>query len=359
MKKKKTTIHDIAKHLNVTASTVSRALNNNSRISDSTIKSVRETARKLNYQPNTIAAALRKGKSSVVGIIIPMADRNFFASIIRGIEEVVNDAGYNVIICQSNDSPEKEKANINTLLESQVDCIIASYAKETTEFNHYKEIVERDVPLILFDRLHENLKSLNVDAVVIDDYLGAYMATQHLIEQGCRRIVHFSGSQHVSIYKERKRGYIDALIQNNIDLDETLILESDLILPAGEELAGRLLNMTELPDGIFSSSDYAAIGAMGVLKQNQIKIPDQIAVVGFSNESFTSFVEPSLSTVDQLSKKMGQYAAHKFLDIMNNRNNAHTPTKTVLKPELIVRKSSLRTIGEKLISISKKQDVDR
>lgn len=343
MKKKKTTIHDIAKHLNVTASTVSRALNNNSRISDSTIKSVQEAARKLNYQPNTIAAALRKGKSNVVGIIIPMADRNFFASIIRGIEEIVNDAGYNVIICQSNDSPEKEKANINTLLESQVDCIIASYAKETTDFNHYKEIVERDVPLILFDRLHENLESLNVDAVVIDDYLGAYMATQHLIGQGCRRIAHFSGSQHVSIYKDRKRGYVEALIQNNIDLDESLILESDLKLLAGEELAGRLLNMKELPDGIFSASDYAAIGAMGVLKQNQVKIPEQIAVVGFSNESFTSFVEPSLSTVDQHSKKMGQYAAHKFLDIMNNSKKAHTPTKTVLKPELIVRNSSQRT----------------
>jgi len=340
VKKKKTTIHDIAKHLNVTASTVSRALNNNPRISESTIKSVQETARKLNYQPNNIAAALRKGKSNVVGIIIPMADRNFFASIIRGIEEIVNEAGYNVIICQSNDSPEKEKTNINTLLESQVDCIIASYAKETTDFTHYKEIVERDVPLILFDRLHENLESLYVNAVVIDDYLGAYMATQHLIDQGCRRIVHFSGPQHVSIYKDRKRGYLEALIQNNVHVNESLIFESDLKLPAGEKLANELLSLPELPDAIFSASDYAAIGAMNVLKKNRVKIPDQVAVVGFSNESFTSFVEPSLTTVDQNSKKMGQYVANKFLEIMNNRNRVHTPTKTVLKPELIVRKSS-------------------
>lgn len=344
MKKKKTTIHDIAKHLNITASTVSRALKNSSRISDATIKSVHEVAKKLNYQPNTIAAALRKGKSNVVGIIIPMADRNFFASIIRGIEEIVNDAGYNVIICQSNDSPEKEKANINTLLESQVDCIIASYAKETTDFSHYKEIVERGVPLILFDRLHESLESLDVDAVVIDDYLGAYKATQHLIEQGCRRIVHFSGSQHVSIYKDRKRGYAEALIQNGIYVDESLILESDLKLAAGKRLANDLISRIELPDAIFSASDYAAMGAMKILKKNRVKIPEQIAIVGFSNESFTSFVEPSLSTVDQHSKKMGQYAAHLFLDMVNNKKKEHTITKTVLKPELIIRNSSLKSI---------------
>lgn len=344
MKKKKTTIHDIAKHLNITASTVSRALKNSSRISDATIESVHKAAKKLNYQPNNIAAALRKGKSNVVGIIIPMADRNFFASIIRGIEEIVNEAGYNVIICQSNDSPKKEKANINTLLKSQVDCIIASYAKETTVFSHYNEIVERGVPLILFDRLHESLESLDVDAVVIDDYLGAYKATQHLIEQGCRRIVHFSGSQHVSIYRERKRGYTEALIQNGIDVDESFILESDLKLDAGKRLANELLSWAELPDAIFSASDYAAMGAMKILKKNHINIPEQIAIVGFSNESFTSFVEPSLSTVDQHSKKMGQYAAHLFLDMMNNNKKEHTTTKTVLKPELIIRNSSLKSI---------------
>lgn len=342
MKKKKTTIHDIAKHLDITASTVSRALKDSSRISDKTKQTVRATAKELNYQPNNIAAALRKGKSNIIGIIIPMADRNFFASIIRGIEEIVNDAGYNVIICQSNDSTEKEKSNINTLLESQVDCIMASYAKSTTNFDHYKRIIERDVPLILFDRLHESLESLDVDAVVIDDYLGAYKATQHLIDQGCRRIVHFSGPDHVSIYKERKRGYKEALIQNNIDVDERLILESNLKLEAGKEMSEDIIQWKHLPDAIFSSSDYAATGAMEVLKSNQIKIPDQVAIVGFSNESFTSYTEPALSTVEQHSKKIGQYAANLFLDIMEKSKGEHTATKTVLSPELIIRKSSLR-----------------
>lgn len=344
MNKKKTTIHDIAKHLDITASTVSRALKNSSRISDKTKQSVRATAKELNYQPNNIAAALRKGKSNVIGIIIPMADRNFFASIIRGIEEVVNDAGYNVIICQSNDSTEKEISNINTLLESQVDCIMASYAKSTTDFEHYKGIVERDVPLILFDRLHESLESLNVDAVVIDDYMGAYKATQHLIDQECRRIVHFSGPEHVSIYKERKRGYKEALIQNNIDVDDNLILKSDLKLEAGKQMTEEILQWDQLPDAIFSSSDYAAIGAMQVLKYYKIKIPEKVAIVGFSNESFTSYLEPPLSTVEQHSKKIGQYAANLFLEIAEKSKGERTATKTVLSPELIIRKSSLKSI---------------
>lgn len=343
MKRNKTTIHDIANHLNITASTVSRALKNSSRISDATIQSVRKAAKELNYQPNNIAAALRKGKSNVIGVIIPMVDRNFFASIIRGIEEIVNDAGYNVIICQSNDSPEKEKAHISTLLESQVDCIMSSHAKNTTNFSNYNKIVDRGVPLILFDRLHESLKSLNVDAVVVNDYLGAFKATQHLIDQGCIRIVHFSGPQHVSIYKERKRGYTEALIQNGIEVDENLILESDMKLPAGKQLANQLFDWPQLPDAIFSASDYAAIGAIEVIKENGVKIPEQIAIVGFSNESFTSFVEPSLSTVDQHSQKMGQYAANIFLGNMTNSKKAHTGTKTMLKPELIVRRSSLKS----------------
>lgn len=342
MKKKKTTIHDIAEELDITASTVSRALKDHPRISDSTKKLVIKTAEKLNYQPNNIAAALRKGKSNIIGVIIPMADRNFFASVIRGIEEVVNKAGYRVIISQSNDSPEKEKQNITALLESQVDGILASYAKETTEFSHYEEIINRNVPLILFDRLHETLESLEVGSVVINDYLGAYKATEHLIDQGCKRIAHFSGYQQVSIYKERRRGYEEALRRNNIPIDESLIIESNLKLEAGRELGQEVLSWDELPDAIFSASDYGAVGAMEVLKKNGIRIPEDIAIVGFLNESFTSFVEPALTTVDQHGEKMGQISAQKFLDHMDNEKKNYTPSKTVLNPELIVRKSSLK-----------------
>lgn len=342
MKNKKTTIHDIANELGVTASTVSRALQDHPRISDATKKEVVEMAEKLNYQPNSIAAALRKGKSNIIGVIIPMADRNFFASVIRGVEEVVNKSGYRVIISQSNDSPEQEKSNIKALLESQVDGILASYAKETTDFDHYREIVKRGVPLILFDRLHETLEELNVGSVVINDYLGAYKATEHLIEQGCRRIVHFSGSPHVSIYKERRRGYEQALKHHNLPVDKNLIIESSLKLESGRELGKKLLAWDHLPDAVFSASDYGAVGAMEILKEHKVKIPEDIAMVGFSNESFTSFVDPALTTVDQHGEKMGHFAARLFLDQVSGDNGSRPPGKTVLDPELIVRKSSLK-----------------
>lgn len=340
MKNKKTTIHDIAQKLDITASTVSRALQDNPRISDSTKKSVLKMAEKLNYQPNNIAAALRKGKSNIIGVIIPMADRTFFASVIRGVEDILNEAGYNIIISQSNDSTEKEKANITALLESQVDGILASYAKETTNFDHYKEISKRGVPLILFDRLHENLEPLQAGAVVIDDYLGAYKATEHLIEQGCKRLAHFSGHQHVSIYKERRRGYEEALKRHNLPIDESMIFESNLRVDDGRQLGEKLIAMDPMPDGVFSASDFSAAGCMEVFKKHNIKIPQDIAVVGFSNEPFTSFIE--LTSVDQHSEEMGRFAAKLFLDQLEKEGSNHKQSKTVLNPELVVRKSSLR-----------------
>lgn len=344
MSNKKTTIHDIAKELDITASTVSRALKDHPRISDSTKKAVVDMAEKMNYQPNSIAAALRRGTSNLIGVIIPTADRNFFASVIRGIEDVLNDTSYNVIICQSNDSVEKEKKNIKALLEARVDGIFASYAKETLNFDHYKDVQKSGIPLILFDRMQN---AFNVDAVVIDDYLGAYKATEHLIEQGCRKIVHFSGPENVSIYRDRRRGYEEALKKHGIPLSEELIISSDLKLESGKNLGEEIAKWDELPDGIFSASDYAAMGAMEILKKNDILIPDDIAIVGFSNESFTELVDPSLTSVDQHSKKMGQFTANLFLErIRDKKENGkeHTPTKTVLNPELIVRKSSLKKV---------------
>jgi LacI family transcriptional regulator len=338
MTKKRTTIHDIAEKLNITASTVSRALNDHPKISNATKKLVIKMAKDLNYQPNSLAAALRNGRTNIVGVIVPQADRNFFSSVIRGIEEIVNKSGYNVMICQSNDSLEKEKSNIKALLEAQVDGILVSYAKETTDFSHYQEVINKGVPLILFDRQDE---SLNVGAVVIDDYLGAYKATEHLIQQGCKRIVHFCGPENVSIYRERCRGYVEALRRYDIEVEDDLIIKSNLKLEDGHQHALDIIKWPELPDAIFSASDYSAMGAMEILKENGIIVPDQIAVVGFSNESFTSFVDPALTTVDQHSKKMGQHAAQLFLDQVKKGSTA-SPTKTVLTPELIVRGSSLK-----------------
>lgn len=339
MESQKTTIHDIARELGVSASTVSRALNDHPNISSETKKKVNKLAEKLQYQPNNIAAALRKGISNIVGIIVPEVNRNFFSSVIKGIEEMLNKDGYNVIICQSNDSLSKETASIKSLLNLQVDGIIASYAKETVTFDHYREVIKKGIPLVLFDRSDE---SLPVGSVVIDDFLGAFKATEHLIEQGCKRIVHFCGPQNVSIYRERRRGYIEALLRHDIPLRDELILSSNLKYESGQEHAKEMLQFSEMPDGVFSASDYSAIGAMTTMKAAGKSIPRDIAFVGFSNEPFTSFVDPALTTIDQFSNRMGEYAARIYLEHKSNPSG-FIPGKTVLMPELIVRASSLRS----------------
>jgi len=339
MKKEKATIHDIARKLNITASTVSRALKDHPRISAETKKAVQKTAQKLNYQPNHIAAALRNGKSKIIGIIVPTADRSFFSSVVRGIEEIANGSQYNVMICQTYDNYEKEVATVEALLNARVDGVIASHGKETQNFDHFLKIKERGIPLILFDRSNDELE---VSSVVIDDFLGAYKATEHLIQQGCRRIAHFTNTRKISIFKERLRGYREALLENSLPYDETLVIESNLQLEDGRNSTEQLLKLRERPDGIFSASALSIVGALQVLKENNISVPEQVALVGFSNETYTSFTDPSLSTVEQHSMRIGNAAAEIFLEEVNADQKKFIPQKIVLKPELIIRQSSLR-----------------
>lgn len=344
-KRKKTTISDIAKELDVTPSTVSRALGNHPRISDSTKEAVWEMVEKLNYQPNSIASALRKGKSNIIGVIVPTSDRQFFASFIRGIEEIIRDEGYNLMICQSDDQFSKERIGIDTLLNIRVDGIIASVAKETTDISHYEKVKMQGVPLVLYDRVVE---SLDVNLVVSDDFLGAYNAVTHLIEQGCTRIAHFAGKQHIHIYKNRLNGYLQALREHNIPVDDEIIIESDLIqdtysiLDAGQKMGKELLEMSNPPDGIFSSSDFAAMGATQIFKEKNIKIPDEVALVGYSNDFSASVIEPALTSLDQHTIEMGNLAAKYFLTQIGLSPEDFTPQKTKLEPSLIIRESSTR-----------------
>jgi LacI family transcriptional regulator len=341
MRKEKATIHDIAKKLNVTASTVSRALKNHPRISDATKKAVQKAAVKLNYQPNHIAAALRNGKSNILGIIVPTADRSFFSSVVRGIEEIANAGKYNVMICQTNDNYEKEVATVEALLSTRVDGIIASFAKETQDFDHFLKVKEKGIPLILFDRSNDELE---VSHVVIDDFLGGYKATEHLIRQGCKRIAHFTNTRKISIYNERLRGYREALKAGGLRYDKSLVIESDLQLEDGRNSMLQLLKLKEMPDAVFSASAFGIMGAMQILKEKKIKIPDQVALVGFSNEPFTSFTSPALTTVEQHSIRIGNAAAEIFLEEIAAGNKKFIPQKIVLKPELIIRESSLKKL---------------
>ncbi len=338
MKKERTTIHDIARQLDITASTVSRALKNHPRISEATKKAVIKVAEKLNYQPNHIAAALRNGRSKIIGIIVPTADRSFFSSVVRGIEEIANASQYNVMICQSYDDHKKEVATVEALLNARVDGIIASFAKGTDNFDHFLKVKNKGIPLILFDRSNEELEVSNV---ILDDYQGAYKAVNHLIQQGCKRIAHFTGIRKLNIYRERFRGYREALLDNGIPFDESLIIGSNMQLEDGIESMKKLLTLSSPPDAVFSSSDYSAMGAMQVLKERNIKIPQEVALVGFGNEPFTWFSEPQLTTVDQRSKEMGNATAEIFFEQIGSGLKPFVPKKTVLKPELIIRKSSL------------------
>ncbi|MFT2009606.1 LacI family DNA-binding transcriptional regulator [Pontibacter sp. 13R65] len=337
--KPKVTIHDIAEKLNVTASTVSRALNDNPRISDATKKAVLKIAKQLNYQPNNIAAALRNGRSHIIGIIVPTADRAFFSSVVRGIEEIANKINYKVIICQSYDNYEKEVQTVDALLNARVDGIIASIGKNTENFDHFKKAMEKGVPLVLFDRTTD---ALEVSQIVIDDYLGAYKAVEHLIQQGCTRIAHFTSPKKVSVFKERLRGYLDALRDNGIEYSEELVIKSNLQLEDGRESMEQLLKLERIPDAVFSASDYGAMGAMQVLKENNFRIPQDVALAGFSNDPFTSFTDPPLTTVDQLSITMGKITAEIFFEQISIQEKRNMSQKIILKPELIVRKSTMR-----------------
>jgi len=282
---------------------------------------------------------LRNGRSNIIGIIVPTVDRSFFSSVVRGIEEIANHAKYNVMICQSYDDYEKEVATVEALLSARVDGIIVSHAKETENFDHFLKAKEKGIPVILFDRSNDELE---VSHVVVDDYLGAFKATEHLIQQGCRRIAHFTGSRPISIYKDRLRGYKEALLAHRIPLDESLVIESNLQLEDGRNGMIQLLNSGAKPDGVFSASAYGILGALQILKERMIKVPGEIALVGFSNEPYTSFTEPSITTVEQHSLRMGNAAAEIFLEEVANGDKKFIPQKIVLKPELIIRQSSLK-----------------
>ncbi|WP_296634725.1 LacI family DNA-binding transcriptional regulator [Polaribacter sp.] len=338
-KKNKTTIKDIANVLNISTAAVSKALHNDSRISEKTKKAVRQVAENLNYQPNHLASALRSGKSKLIGVIVPKTNSNFFSSVIHNIEEGLNTEGYNIIITQSNESYKKECANIDALLFTQVDGIIASMANETVDLAHYEKIKAAGIPLITFDR-GEN--DLNVDYIGIDDYNSSHIIVDHLVEQGCKRIAHIGGFKRTRIYNNRIRGYIDALKKHNLPLDEELLIESNLSKEDGRLKMQDLLNLEDRPDAVYVAGDYAALGVLELLKEQNISIPDDIALVGFGNEPFTDMVSPKITSVNQHSYEIGRIAAKTFLEYKDQDQLNQTLKKNILEAELIVRASSKR-----------------
>ncbi|MFV9552422.1 LacI family DNA-binding transcriptional regulator [Algibacter sp. PT7-4] len=335
--KKKTTIKDIANVLNISAAAVSKALRDDSRISKKTKKAVKQVAKNLNYQPNHLASALRKGKSNLVGVIVPRTNSNFFSSVIQNIEEVLNKEGYNIIITQSNESFKKECDSIDTLLFTQVDGIIASMANETINLDYFEKVKAKGIPLILFDR-GEN--DLNVDYIGIDDYNSSHVIVEHLVNQGRKRIAHIGGYKHTRIFNNRIRGYVDALQKHNLPLNNELLIECSLTAEDGKEKMLQLLELNEKPDAVYVASDHAALGALQTLKAQNIKVPEDIALVGFGNEPFTAVVTPSITTINQHSAEIGKQAALTFLGYTKKKTIKQTLNKIILNAELVIRESS-------------------
>ncbi len=336
----KTTIADIAKELNTTAATVSRALSNHPRISAETKKSVHLTASKLNYKRNRVASSLRLGKTHLIGVIIPSAEINFFGSVVHGIESIANLHGYSVLLYQSNELKQYEEKGVETFLSARVDGILVSLAKGTTDYDHFEQIKKRKVPIVFFDRINDEL---GIDAVVIDDYKGAYMATEHLISKGYKKIAHIAGPAHLKNFEERIRGYSAALRDHGMSTDESFIYQGNVSIESGREGARQFFSLPDPPDAIFATEDFTALGVLKELKERNIKIPQEFGIIGFANEQFGEHITPTLSTVDQQTVQMGRSALNLLIDLIDKKDETGRPRqKIVLEPVLVTRHSTDR-----------------
>jgi LacI family transcriptional regulator len=331
------TIHDIARELNISASTVSRALHNHPRISLATRKAVHDAAEKYNYQPNVVATSLRQGRSHTVGVIVPRINRNFFANVIGGMEEVLADSGYHLMICQTHEQFENEKAAVQALVNARVEAIILSVSMQTSGGDHLRALQDKGIRLLFFDRIIENLEA---GSVVIDDRLGAYMNVKHLLDQGYQNILHVAGADHITIYHDRKEGYLDAMAEAGIKVQSGWINEKPLVLEGGEAAFKESKDLPEKPDAFFCAGDFAALGVVQAAIKSGLRVPDDLGVTGFANEPFTAFMDPPLTTVDQRGGEMGRIIAEMFMECQDNDTQVPGCKKTILKPELIIRNSS-------------------
>lgn len=344
MRTNQITIKDIARELGISPSTVSRALKDHPDISVKTKKAVNELADKLNYQPNIVALNLRQQKTNTIGVIIPEIVHFFFSTVISGIEDVAYTAGYNVILTQSNESYQREIIDLKALFNSRVDGMLLSISRETANFEHIESIIAKGVPIVFYDRMYNSPTS---SKVIVDDYAGAKEAVKHLIEQGCKRIAHINGAPNLIISIDRFRGYQDALKEANMDVIDSLVVNSSSgTLEEGKNATFKLLSLPNPPDAIFANNDPMAMGAMIALKEKGIKIPQEIAIVGFSNWFFGELMEPSLTTVDQPGFEMGQEAARLLIRQIEMKEKDHfdiPPETKILKTRLIIRNSSLKS----------------
>ena len=338
MRKKEVTIYDLAKQLNYSPSTISRALNNHKSIGKKTTKEIQKAAELLGYRPNSIAASLRSNKSKTIGILIARINSPFMSTLISGIEDAARKAKYNVLISQSNESYENEVRNAKALYDSRVGGLIVSLAMETQNTDHFRQFTDKGIPVVFVDRVPQVFNSYRV---IIDNYSAGFKATKHLIDQGCKRIAYFAGSTHINVYNLRLKGYRDALEQSGLEVNEEHIISlKTLSLEEGMAATEKLLTSPNPPDGIGSANDIAAVGAILCAKKFGIKVPDELAVIGFNDDPVASIVEPALSTVSHPARKMGELSTQRILEHSAAGLETGISEITMLDTEIIVRDSS-------------------
>jgi LacI family transcriptional regulator len=335
---KDVTIYDVAEALNISPSTVSRGLKDHPHIRKETKKKIWAAAKEMGYQQNKFASSLRKRRTDTIGVVVPKLNSYFMATVIAGVEKITNKHGYGLIISQSQESAKQEISCISTLFNSRVDGILISLAFDTKNLDHFNKLFNKDIPIVFFDRVADCQGCMSV---IIDNYKAGYEATTHLIEQGCKKIIHLGGNILRNVYSERFRGYKQALHDNGIDFNQKLVFISDLTGQSGRDIMKKVLKQNLKPDGIFASNDTSAVATMVEMQEAGIKIPDDIAVAGFNNEPISQVIRPNLTTVDYPAREIGEIAANALIEKLNNTQSANYST-IVLKHSLIIRQSSLR-----------------
>ncbi len=338
-KSKDITIYDIAKKLSISVATVSRALKDDPVVSKKTKKRIFDMVEEMGYRTNHYAQNLRRQQTNTIGVIVHELKSTFITSVLAGIEKVATEAGYDLIITHSSESYTKEAANAKNLFHKRVDGLIASLSFDTRDLRHFQPFIEKGVPIMFFDRVEQDN---NNTVVIIDNNRCGYLATQHLIEQGCKRIAHVTASLERNVYALRFKGYRDALYDHGIEFDESLLFVKDLSENAGLESAAHILKMKPLPDGVFITNDFVAAVCMRTLKEHGIRIPEDIAVVGFNNDARAKLIEPALTTINYPGMDIGEIAARNLINHLKGISNIFQTNTIIIRSDLIIRKSSLK-----------------
>lgn len=334
--KTQVTIKDIAKALNISISTVSRALQDHPDISKKTKERVNNYAKEHHYKPNAIALSLKNQRTNIIGVIVPEIVHHFFSSVFAGIEDTANKHGFSVIVCQTTEDYEKEVKNVETLESARVCGILASVSKSTTDFSHFKDIMEANIPLVFFDRICPELKT---DRVITDDYNGAFTAVEHLIKVGCKRIAFCSAPSNMEISKNRQNGYTDALRTYSLPIDNDLIFECDTREKA-MKLIPDVLAKENRPDGFFAINDDTASGIIYAIKHYGLSVPEDISVCGFGDGVIARTCDPALTTVEQNGYDMGVKACTLLLNRIKNGNCMKEVNHSVIRTNLVIREST-------------------